>query len=126
MVTAFYKSRDLTVSDGNNTKILLSETWELREGIVFVIELEAKMEAKGFALSVDENITSESFIILGSAVLPLFKIWLVIFQNSQDRICFFSTLLRCTWRFLELFASIADSSEYSEAWTTSLLAIDMK
>lgn len=52
------------------------------------VKLEAKVEAKRFTLSVEEYITSESFIIVAKTALPL-----VIFQNSRDTICFFSNLV---------------------------------
>lgn len=54
--------------------------------------LQAKIEAKNFVLSVEEELTSGPFIKVGTAALLLFIIWLVTFQNSRDSIYWFSTL----------------------------------
>lgn len=67
---------------------MFNETWEVEKQMVFVFE----SEAKSFALYVEEDRTLVPFIIVGTAAMPLFIIWLVIFQNLQDPICFFSTL----------------------------------
>lgn len=98
--------------DGNSTKIVLSETCEIGGGMVFVnVELEANMEVNRFALSVGEDITSGTLIIVGGAVLTLFMIWLVIFSNSRDRIGFFSNWVgplqrNCVWSFLTRFSRL--------------------
>lgn len=66
----------------------LRKGWSLSSNL----EFEAKTEVKSFALHVEEDMTLGPFIIVGTTAMPLFIIWLVIFQNLRDPICFFSTL----------------------------------
>lgn len=57
------------------------------------VKLEANIEAKKFVLSVEEGMASGSVIIVRTAALTLFVIWWVVFQNSNDLICFFSNMI---------------------------------
>lgn len=41
---------------------------------------------------VEEDMTLGSFIIVGTAAIPQFVIWFVIFSEFAGSICFFSTL----------------------------------
>lgn len=54
------------------------------------VELEAKIEAKLFASSNEEDMTPESFKIMGTDDLALFRIRADILQKSRDPICLFS------------------------------------
>lgn len=56
----------------------LGEGWPLSS----YAEFEVKFEKKFFALSVEEGMTSETFLIVGTAALLLFVIWLLIFKKS--------------------------------------------
>lgn len=67
---------------------MLEKGWPLSSNV----EFKAKIEAISFALSNEEDMTSGPFIIMGTAALFPFIIWLMIFQNSRDPICFFSIL----------------------------------
>lgn len=58
------------------------------------VELETKIEANIVTLSVEEDINMGPFIIVGTAILPLFIIWLVILLNSGDKFLFFPTFVR--------------------------------
>ena len=48
------------------------------------VELEAKFEAKRLALSIEEEITSGPFIMVGIVALPLLRTLFVIRQNSRE------------------------------------------
>jgi len=48
------------------------------------VELEAKFEAKRFALSIEEERTSGPFIMVGIVAFPLLRTLFVIRQNSRE------------------------------------------
>lgn len=72
--------------------------------------------------------TSGPFIIVDTAALPLFMIWLAIFQNLWDPILFlFNFCAQLLFAFTRTsFAAITGGSKCSNGQTTPLLAIDFE
>lgn len=93
------------------------------------VKFEAEIEAKSFALSVEEAMTSDPFIIMGTAVLPLFIIWLVLFRNSRDPLFLLFNQSLDSLLLSALGVSqnplTADESERSKVQTTPLFAIQV-
>lgn len=89
------------------------------------VDFEAKTEEKSFVLSYEDEMTLGSYIILvDTDVLPLFRVWVVIFMNSRHPVCLLThwTTLRLFYNSLAVFVT---SSKCSKCPTTPFPVIDI-